>query len=184
MIVEPTGLSGLLLLRPVVHGDDRGFFLEAWNRASFDEAVGESIEFVQDNVSRSGRGVVRGLHYQVPPHAQGKLVWVVQGTIWDVAVDFRRGSPTFGHHYGVELSEAERTSLWIPPGFAHGFLVVSDHADVTYKVAGAYYAPESERAVRWDDPDLAIPWPIEVDPIVSEKDTHARSFAEADVFEA
>lgn len=158
MKVTPTGLPEVLLIEPRVFGDARGFFLESFNQRAFEAAVGHPVAFVQDNHSRSARGVLRGLHYQLPPHAQGKLVRVTAGRVFDVAVDMRRGSPRFGHWSGVELSAENHHQLWIPPGFAHGFLVLSDSADFLYKTTD-YYAPQSEGVVRWDDPTLGILWP-------------------------
>lgn len=158
MKVTSTELPEVLLIEPVVHGDARGFFMESFNQRAFDAAVGSHVEFVQDNHSRSARGVLRGLHYQLPPHAQGKLVRVTRGTVFDVAVDVRRSSPRFGRWAGVELSGDNHRQLWIPPGFAHGFLVLSDEADFLYKTTD-YYAPECEAAVRWDDPSVAVAWP-------------------------
>ena len=172
MKITPTALSEVLLLEPTVHGDARGFFLESWNRRAFNAAVGHEVEFVQDNHSRSARGVLRGLHYQLPPHAQGKLVRVVQGAVFDVAVDVRRGSPTFGKWAGVELGAENHRQLWIPPGFAHGFLVLSETADFLYKTTD-YYTPAAERAVRWDDPDIGIRWPLTTLPALSQKDAAA-----------
>ena len=159
MKVTKTALPGLLILEPKVFGDSRGFFLESFNQGVFDEAVGLSPTFVQDNHSRSARGVLRGLHYQVAPHGQAKLVRVSQGTVWDVAVDIRPGSSTFGRWVGVELSGENHRQLWIPAGFAHGFVVLSDSADLMYKVTG-YRVPEAERSLRWDDPTLAIDWRV------------------------
>jgi dTDP-4-dehydrorhamnose 3,5-epimerase len=173
MKVTATVLPEVLIVEPAVHGDARGFFTESYNQRAFDAAVGAPVVFVQDNHSRSTRGVLRGLHYQLPPHAQGKLVRVVRGAVFDVAVDLRRGSPRFGRWVGVELSDANHRQLWIPPGFGHGFLVLSESADFLYKTT-AYYAPESEAAVRWDDPTLAIAWPaLETAPRVSAKDAAA-----------
>lgn len=154
----PTAIPDVLVIEPRVFGDARGFFFESFNQQAFDEATGTSYRFVQDNHSRSSRGVLRGLHYQLPPHAQGKLVRVVRGAVWDVAVDIRRGSPTFGQWVGEELSEENQRQLWIPPGFAHGFAVLSDSADFLYKTTD-YYDPPSERGIAWDDPRLAIAWP-------------------------
>jgi dTDP-4-dehydrorhamnose 3,5-epimerase len=183
MQVTPAALSEVLILQPAVVADERGFFLESFNQRAFDEAVGEHIEFVQDNHSRSQRGVLRGLHYQLPPHAQGKLVRVVSGRVFDVAVDMRRSSATFGHWVGTELTEAEHRQLWIPPGFAHGFLVLSETADFFYKTTD-YYAPATEGIVRWDDPRLAIEWPDPGDSIrLSAKDKGAPLFAEATTFD-
>jgi len=182
MKVTPTTIPDVLLIEPKVFGDERGFFMESFNQRRFDEALGRSIAFVQDNHSRSTKGVLRGLHYQMPPYAQGKLVRVMSGAIFDVAVDLRRSSATFGRWVGCELSAANHQQLWIPPGFAHGFLVVSDTADVLYK-ATDYYAVHSENAVRWDDPTLGIRWPdLGVAPTLSEKDSRAVDFAQAVTF--
>ena len=175
MEVLATELPGVLLLKPRVLGDRRGFFLETFHAARYAEA-GIRASFVQDNWSRSVRGTLRGLHFQ-EPHAQGKLVQVVHGAVYDVAVDVRRGSPTFGRWVGCELSEENKHQLWIPPGFAHGFVVISDFCDFLYKCT-ALYSPEAERAIAWNDPDLAIPWPIEV-PLLSAKDTAAPRLADA-----
>lgn len=183
MKVTATALPEVLLIEPTVHGDERGFFMESWNRATFAQATGLDPGFVQDNHSRSARGILRGLHYQLPPHAQGKLVRVTQGAVFDVAVDIRRSSPGFGRWVGVELSGANHRQLWIPPGFAHGFLVLSDTADFLYKTT-AFYAPQSDRAIRWDDPTLAIAWPSTgVAPAVGARDQAAASFGQAEVFE-
>lgn len=159
MNVIPTALPGVLIFEPQVFGDDRGFFMESFNQRLFDEAVVQHHEFVQDNHSRSAKGVLRGLHYQLPPHEQGKLVRVTQGAVFDVAVDVRRSSPTFGRWAGVQLTAENCRQLWIPPGFAHGFLVLSESADFLYKTTG-YYAPQAEGAVRWDDPAIGIEWPL------------------------
>ena len=159
MKIFPTSLPEVLILEPMVFGDERGFFMESYNRRAFNEAVGYDVQFVQDNHSRSARGVLRGLHYQLPPHAQGKLVRVTSGRVFDVAVDIRRSSPRFGVWAGIELSAENFRQLWIPPGFAHGFLVLSESADFFYKTTD-YYAPASERAITWNDPELAINWPI------------------------
>ena len=178
MEVKKTELPGALLITPCVFGDERGFFLESWNQRAFDEAVGYPVTFVQDNRSRSTRGVLRGLHYQIDPVAQGKLVTVLFGTIFDVVVDLRRNFPTFGKSLGVELKAEDHTMVWIPPGFAHGFLVTSDSADVAYKATN-YYSPQHERCIRWNDPDLAIPWPfVRNGPFLSEKDSSAASLSE------
>ena len=183
MRVTPTALSGVLILKPKVFGDARGFFLETFNQRAFDEAVGHRVEFVQDNHSRSQRGVLRGLHYQLPPHAQGKLVRVTSGRVFDVAVDMQRGSTTFGRWVGTELSAETHQQLWIPAGFAHGFLVLSESADFLYKTT-EYYAPAAEGSVRWNDPRLAIDWPDPGVPIgLSDKDRCAPSFAEARTFD-
>lgn len=158
MNIETTAIDGVLVLQPKVFGDARGFFLESFNQRVFDEAVGRRVDFVQDNHSRSARGVLRGLHFQKGDKAQGKLVRVAAGAVFDVAVDIRRGSPTFGRWVGVELSADNHRQLWVPPGLAHGFLVTSESADFLYKTT-EYYAPQDEGAVRWNDPDLGIAWP-------------------------
>ncbi|MEO8524489.1 MAG: dTDP-4-dehydrorhamnose 3,5-epimerase [Caldimonas sp.] len=177
MKATPTGLDGVLLIEPKVFGDERGFFLETFTQRAFDDALGRHVDFVQDNHSRSPRGVLRGLHWQEAPHAQGKLVRVGQGAVFDVAVDVRRGSDTFGRWFGVELSGANHRQLWIAPGLAHGFLVLSESADFLYKTT-TYYAPAAERAIRWDDAELAIAWPdVGMAPIVSAKDAAAMSLA-------
>jgi dTDP-4-dehydrorhamnose 3,5-epimerase len=181
MRVVHTALPEVLILEPKVFGDERGFFLESFNQLEFDRAVGRHVEFVQDNQSRSQRGVLRGLHYQLPPHAQGKLVRVTSGRVFDVAVDMRRGSATLGKWVGMELSAANHLQVWIPPGFAHGFLVLSDTADFLYKTT-TYYAPAAEAAVRWDDPDLGIQWPDPGTALrLSDKDLSAPSFVAASV---
>jgi dTDP-4-dehydrorhamnose 3,5-epimerase len=177
MKVVPADLPGVLVLEPAVHADARGFLAEMF-RAERYAALGITASFVQDNWSRSVRNTVRGLHFQ-EPHAQGKLVWAVRGTVWDVSVDVRRGAPTFGRWFAVELSEAPLRQVWIPPGYAHGFCALSDVADVVYKCTAAY-APEADRAVLWNDPDLAIPWPVE-SPIVSPKDAAAPRLRDAPV---
>jgi dTDP-4-dehydrorhamnose 3,5-epimerase len=156
--VSTTALEGVLLIEPKVFGDARGFFLESWNEQRFNEAVGAPVRFVQDNHSRSTKGVLRGLHFQRPPHAQGKLVRCVVGSVFDVAVDVRAGSPTFGQWVGEVLSAENQRQLWIPPGFAHGFLVLSDTADFLYKTTDLY-APQAEGAVRFDDAAIGIEWP-------------------------
>jgi dTDP-4-dehydrorhamnose 3,5-epimerase len=179
MQVTPSVLPEVLILEPRVFGDERGFFMESYNRRAFNEAVGYDVEFVQDNHSRSARGVLRGLHFQLPPHAQGKLVRVTAGVVFDVAVDVRRDSPRFGRWTGVELSEANQRQLWIPPGFAHGFLVLSDRADFLYKTTD-YYAPSLERTIRWDDPDVGIAWPDAGSPVrLSSKDSVAPALKDA-----
>ena len=158
MNVITTAIEGVLILEPKVFGDARGFFMESFNQKAFSDAVGHEVVFVQDNHSRSGKGVLRGLHYQLPPHAQGKLVRVTQGSVFDVAVDIRLGSTTFGQWIGVELSGENHRQLWLPPGMAHGFLVTSESADFLYK-ATDYYAPQAEGYVLWSDPALGIGWP-------------------------
>jgi dTDP-4-dehydrorhamnose 3,5-epimerase len=173
MNVETTAIEGVLILQPKVFGDARGFFLESFNQKVFDEAVGRHVDFVQDNHSRSARGVLRGLHFQRGDKAQGKLVRVVAGAVFDVAVDIRRDSPTFGRWVGVELSADNHRQLWVPPGLAHGFLVLSGTADFLYKTT-EFYSPSHEGAVRWDDPDLAIAWPdVGAAPTLSAKDAAA-----------
>jgi dTDP-4-dehydrorhamnose 3,5-epimerase len=179
--VLPTTLSGLLLIEPRSFHDDRGFFFESWNSRLFDEATGQEAGFVQDNHSGSKGRVLRGLHYQVPPQSQGKLVRVVSGVVFDVAVDIRRSSSTFGQWFGAELTVENRRQLWIPPGFAHGFLVTSDWAELLYKTTD-YYSPELDRSIRWDDPDIGIDWPIDGQPILSEKDATAPLLRDAEVF--
>jgi dTDP-4-dehydrorhamnose 3,5-epimerase len=170
MKVTPTAIPGVLIFEPKVFGDERGFFMESFNHKVFCEAVGHEVQFVQDNHSRSAKGVLRGLHYQKPPHAQGKLVRVTQGSVFDVAVDIRKDSPTFGRWVGIELTGENHKQLWIPPGLAHGFLVTSNSADFLYKTT-EYYAPQAEGCVRWNDVDLAIDWPdIGMSPLLSGKD--------------
>lgn len=182
MKVTATRLPEVLVFEPRVFGDERGFFLESFRQSVFDEAVGTHVDFVQDNHSRSRRGVLRGLHYQLHPHAQGKLVRVTHGRVFDVAVDLRRSSPRFGQWVGVELSGDNHRQLWIPAGFAHGFLVLSDSADFLYKTT-AYYAPQAERCIRWDDPTLGIDWPdAGVPPQVSAKDAQGAWLSQAEVF--
>lgn len=181
--VVQTALPEVLIFEPKVFGDARGFFMESFNQKAFDEAVGHPVSFVQDNHSRSSKGVLRGLHFQLPPHAQGKLVRVAAGKVIDVAVDVRRSSPRFGQWVAVELSADNHRQLWIPPGFAHGFVVLSDSADFLYKTTD-YYAPKAEGSVRWDDPQLAIDWQLGgVQPLVSPKDAEAPALADAVVFE-
>lgn len=182
MSVEPTAIDGVLILQPKVFGDERGFFMESFNQQRFDEAVGQKTAFVQDNHSRSTKGVLRGLHYQLAPHAQGKLVRVTRGSVFDVAVDLRRSSPTFGRWVGVELSQENHRQLWLPAGMAHGFLVTSDSADFLYKTTD-YYAPAAESCIRWDDPDLAIAWPdVGMAPTVSAKDAKGALFRDCAAF--
>ena len=176
------------LIKPKVFGDDRGFLYESFNAKSFKEATGLAPQFVQDNHSKSVRGVLRGLHYQLPPHAQGKLVRVTQGAVFDVAVDIRRSSPTFGQWVGEVLSAENHCQMWIPPGFAHGFLTLSASAEFLYKTTD-FYAPSSEAAIAWNDSDLSIEWPVEElkaaglhQPLLSGKDQQAASFKEAVLF--
>lgn len=168
--VTPTALREVLILEPRIFGDSRGYFFESFNQQAFNEATGLDLRFVQDNQSRSSKGVLRGLHYQEAPHAQGKLVRVTKGSVYDVAVDIRRDSPDFGRWVGVELSEDNHRQVWIPPGFAHGFLVTSESADFLYKTTD-YYTPAAERCIAWNDPALAIQWPLEgCAPILGERD--------------
>lgn len=184
MHVTPLAIADVLLLEPRVFGDARGFFFESFNQEAFNQATGTNYQFVQDNHSRSSRGVLRGLHYQLPPKAQGKLVRVVRGAVWDVAVDIRKGSPTFGRWVAEELSEDNHRQLWIPPGFAHGFLALTDTADFLYKTTD-YYSPEHERVIRWDDSTLDIHWPETRQPVqVSAKDQQAIPFEKATVYES
>jgi len=179
--VEATSLPGVLVVKVDVHGDERGFFMETWNARDF-AAAGIDATFVQDNFSRSTRHTLRGLHYQVE-HAQGKLVRVFEGEVFDVAVDVRRSSPTFGRWVGHVLSADNREALWVPPGFAHGFLALSDSVGLAYKCTD-YYAPEDERVIRWDDPDLGIDWPLPkgAEPILSSRDAAAASLRDAETF--
>ena len=180
MIVTDTAITDVKLIEPKVFGDDRGFFLESWNHYAFD-AAGITARFVQDNHSRSSRGVLRGLHYQMEP-AQGKLVRVVAGAVFDVAVDMRRSSPTFGQWVGYELSATNHRMLWIPEGFAHGFVTLEDGTDFLYKCTN-FYAPASEHCLAWDDPAVGIDWPLDgVTPLVSEKDRVGKAFADAATF--
>jgi dTDP-4-dehydrorhamnose 3,5-epimerase len=179
----PTKIHDAFLLKPKVFGDARGFFMETWNRNVFHD-IGLDIDFVQDNHSRSAKNVLRGLHYQAGDAAQGKLVWVTSGTVFDVLVDLRKSSPTFGVWDGYILNTDTHDRLWVPPGCAHGFLVLSDIADFHYKVSTPY-RPETECALRWNDPDLAIDWPIEIglQPIVSAKDESAATFQECEKYD-
>jgi dTDP-4-dehydrorhamnose 3,5-epimerase len=171
-----TALPDILLFQPSIHRDDRGCFLECWNQRVFDELLGRPVRFVQDNRSRSRRGVLRGLHFQIDPTAQAKLVTVMNGRIFDVAVDLRPSSPTYGKWLGEELCGDECAALWIPEGFAHGFLVLSETADVLYKTTD-FYSPKHERCIRWDDPTLGIDWPLgDLMPLVSPKDALGESF--------
>jgi dTDP-4-dehydrorhamnose 3,5-epimerase len=183
MKITPTALPEVLIVEPRVFGDARGFFTESWNEQTFNKAVGSAVRFVQDNHSRSARGVLRGLHFQLPPHTQGKLVRVVSGAVFDVAVDLRRSSPNFGRWEGVELTAENQRQLWVPPGFAHGFMVLSETADFLYKTTD-YYAPDCEGSVRWDDPAIGITWPdVGAPPLLAEKDAKAPLLADAKSFE-
>lgn len=180
MKVTPCAIPDVLLIEPRVFGDDRGFFYESFNQRAFDQATGISLQFVQDNHSKSARSVLRGLHYQVQ-QAQGKLVRVVAGEVFDVAVDIRRGSPTFGKWVGALLSSSNHHQLWVPPGLAHGFLVLSETAEFLYKTTD-YYAPEHERCIAWNDPTLAIDWPIASNgPTLSHKDAAGTPFLQAEL---
>jgi dTDP-4-dehydrorhamnose 3,5-epimerase len=181
MQVIATAIPDVLILEPKVFGDDRGFFYESFNQAKFDQLTGISGEFVQDNHSKSAKNVLRGLHYQIR-QPQGKLVRVVTGTVFDVAVDLRRSSKTFGQWVGVILSGENKRQLWVPAGFAHGFLVLQDHTEFLYKTTD-YYAPEHERCIRWDDPDLGIDWPLIGTPNLSAKDQLGINFKAAELFD-
>jgi len=181
MRVIESGLGGVLVFEPTVHGDQRGFFFESYREDEFRQAVGSDRRFVQDNHSRSSRHVLRGLHYQVR-RPQGKLLRVVAGEVFDVVVDLRRASPTFGKWMGTTLSAENRRTLWIPEGFAHGFLVTSDAAETVYK-ATDYYAPEHERSLLWNDPAVGIAWPLTAPPALSAKDTAGKRLADCDVFD-
>jgi dTDP-4-dehydrorhamnose 3,5-epimerase len=178
--VIPAAIPEVLILEPKVFGDARGFFFESFNQRAFTQATGLDLDFVQDNHSRSARGVLRGLHYQIR-QPQGKLVRVVRGSVFDVAVDLRRSSPTFGRWVGMELSEHNHRQMWVPPGFGHGFVVTSDSADFLYKTTD-YYAPEHERCIAWNDPAIAIQWPLAGEPQLSAKDSAGVTLAVAEVF--
>lgn len=180
MNVLPTEIPDVLILEPRVFGDDRGFFFESYNEQVFTEKTGASVRFVQDNHSRSCQNVLRGLHYQIQ-QPQGKLVRAVVGTIFDVAVDIRKSSSTFGQWVGCVLSADNKRMLWVPAGFAHGFLVLSEAAEVLYK-ATDFYAPQYERAILWNDPDIAIDWPLKAEPILSNKDQAGQLLKSADLF--
>jgi dTDP-4-dehydrorhamnose 3,5-epimerase len=179
--VTPTAIPDVLLLEPKVFGDDRGYFFESYNARSFQEATGLDVEFVQDNHSMSEKGVLRGLHYQIQ-HPQGKLLRVVHGSVFDVAVDLRKSSPTFGRWVGALLSADNRRQMWIPPGFAHGYLALSDTAEVLYKTTDYWY-PEHERTLLWKDPTLKIEWPIDGEPRLAPKDVEGKLFGEVEVYD-
>lgn len=181
MRITPTEIPDVLILEPKVFGDARGFFYESYNQRDFQQATGLNVEFVQDNHSRSAKNVLRGLHYQIQ-QPQGKLVRVVQGSVFDVVVDLRKYSATFGQWVGIELSEENAKQLWVPPGFAHGFLVLSEIADFLYKTTD-YYSPQHERSIIWNDPDIGIEWPEVSNPSLSEKDKKAKFFKHAEVFD-
>lgn len=186
MNVVKTDIEGLLILEPQVFGDARGFFYESFSQQVFNAATGLDVQFVQDNHSRSAKGVLRGLHYQLPPFAQGKLVRCVRGAVFDVAVDIRKSSPSFGQWFGVELTEDNHRQLWIPPGMAHGFVTLTDSADFLYKTTG-YYAPAYDRGIAWNDPAIGIAWPEQGLTLqLSPKDQEARRLADvpgADLFD-
>ena len=180
MNVIKTDITDVMIFEPKVFGDDRGFFFESFNQRVFEQAIGKQVNFMQDNHSSSSKGVLRGLHYQLAPSAQAKLVRCLSGAIYDVAVDIREGSSTFGQWVGIELSAENKKQIWIPEGFAHGFIALEDGTEILYKTNN-YYSKENERAIRWDDSQLAIKWPI--DPlIISEKDNQACSLNEAQIF--
>ncbi len=181
MQITKAAIPDILLISPKVFGDARGFFFESFNARDFQTACGFTPNFVQDNHSRSAKGILRGMHYQLKK-PQGKLVRVVRGAVWDVAVDMRQSSPTFGKAVGTELSEENHTQIWIPPGFAHGFLTLTDSADFIYKTTD-YYAPEDEHCVAWNDVQLNIAWPLAGEPILSPRDAKGVSFASAPAFE-
>lgn len=174
-------ISEVILFEPKIFGDERGFFFESFNQARFEEAIGYAVKFVQDNHSKSSKGVLRGLHYQIQ-QPQGKLVRVVSGEVFDVAVDIRRSSPTFGKWVGAYLSGENKHQLWVPEGFAHGFVVLSETAEFLYKTTN-YYAPSHERSILWDDPDLAIDWHSDAAPLLSAKDLAASPFKSAEIFD-
>jgi dTDP-4-dehydrorhamnose 3,5-epimerase len=177
-----TEIEGMRIIEPRVFGDARGFFMESYNERSFNEALGQELRFVQDNHSRSAHGVLRGLHYQLPPHAQGKLVRVTQGAVFDVAVDLRRSSPSYGRWVGVSLTGENQRMVWLPPGLAHGFLVTGPSADFLYKTTD-YYAPQSERCIRWNDPAIGIAWPeLGQPPVLAPRDAAAPLLADSDTF--
>ncbi|MDF1594050.1 MAG: dTDP-4-dehydrorhamnose 3,5-epimerase [Desulfobacterales bacterium] len=180
MKITPTAIPEVLLVEPRVFGDERGSFFESFNARSFNRAVGREVRFVQDNHSRSGKDVLRGLHYQIK-QPQGKLVRVVSGEVFDVAVDIRKNSPFFGKWVGQTLSAENKRQLWIPEGFAHGFMVLSDSAEFLYKTTD-YYAPEHERCIAWNDPDLGIDWPLAGQPVLSGKDEQGKPFSRAECF--
>jgi dTDP-4-dehydrorhamnose 3,5-epimerase len=181
MKATPQAIPDVILFEPKVFGDDRGFFFESFNQQSFEEAVGRPVSFVQDNHSKSARHVLRGLHYQIQ-QAQGKLVRVVQGEVFDVAVDIRKSSPTFGQWVGVHLSADNKHQLWVPEGFAHGFMVLSESAEFVYKTTN-YYAPAHERSIVWNDPDIAIRWPVDTAPLLSSKDLAGSLLKTADTYD-
>ncbi|EMR11891.1 dTDP-4-dehydrorhamnose 3,5-epimerase [Methylophaga lonarensis MPL] len=182
MKITATPIADVVVIEPDVFADERGFFFESFNQHKFEQAIGRRVDFVQDNHSKSVRGVLRGLHYQLPPHAQGKLVRVIQGEVYDVAVDIRKDSPTFGQWTGQHLSAENKKQMWIPEGFAHAFLTLTETAEFLYKTTD-YYAKDCERAIAWNDPQIAIDWPEVGGITVSAKDAVAAAFANADIFE-
>jgi len=184
MKATPLAIPEVILFEPTVFTDERGFFFESFNHKKFEEAVGYSVNFVQDNHSKSTKGVLRGLHYQLPPKAQGKLVRVTQGEVFDVAVDIRKNSPTFGKWVGEKLSAENKKQLWVPEGFAHGFITLSDTAEFLYKTTN-YYAPEYERCIAWNDPNINVNWQLEesLEPLLSDKDQQGALLGSAEVFE-
>lgn len=181
MKVTQLAIPDVLVIEPQVFGDSRGFFFESYNQQKLEQAIARKVDFVQDNHSRSSRGVLRGLHYQIR-QPQGKLVRVIRGAVFDVSVDIRRSSPTFGQWVGQVLSEENKLQVWIPEGFAHGFLVLSESADFLYKTTD-FWAPEHERCIAWNDPDLAIDWPLDGEPSLSAKDREGRRLADAELFD-
>lgn len=180
MKATPLAIPDVVLIEPKVFGDERGFFFESFNQAQFEAAIGKPVQFVQDNHSRSAKNVLRGLHYQIR-QPQGKLVRVVQGEVFDVAVDLRKSSPSFGQWVGQILSAENKRQLWVPEGFAHGFVVLSESAEFFYKTT-SYWVPEFERSIAWNDPAIGVPWPLQSAPILSAKDQHAKSLATAELF--
>ena len=182
MKVIDTKIPDVKIIEPMVFEDDRGFFFESFNHKKFEKSIGKTLQFVKDNHSKSNKGVLRGLHYQLPPKAQAKLVRVVEGEIFDVAVDIRKSSPTFGKWVGEALSATSKKQLWIPEGFAHGFVTLSETAEFLYKTS-EYYASNLERSIRWDDPQIAIDWPTDIKPVLSSKDNRAVDLKVAEVFE-
>ncbi|MCX7218000.1 MAG: dTDP-4-dehydrorhamnose 3,5-epimerase [Burkholderiales bacterium] len=180
MNIVTTAIADVLIIEPEIFGDERGFFFESFNQRQFNELTRTNLQFVQDNHSRSVKNVLRGLHYQIQ-QPQGKLVRAIEGTVYDVAVDIRRNSATFGQHVGVELSAENKRMLWVPPGFAHGFLVLSDTAELLYKTTD-YWKPEFERSIAWNDPSIGIHWQLDAEPILSRKDRHSNPLKSAELF--
>jgi len=182
MKVTDTQIPEIKIIEPTLFEDDRGFFIESYNQQRFEEAIGYAVNFVQDNHSKSVKGVLRGLHYQLPPKAQGKLVHVIQGEVFDVAVDIRKSSPTFGQWFGLMLTAENKKQLWIPAGFAHGFMTLSDTAEFLYKTTD-YYSPEHECSIHWNDSSIGIKWPTTTNPILSSKDNAALEVENVEVFQ-